>query len=101
MGVDYYECNKCGRGFRDDSDYCVYCDCGNHFCNEKCAQPEYEAREEDDDAWQQCVSCIVCRNEHCTDYALLEFLLKHFSISKKDAEKLYFKANPRIPKQGK
>ena len=64
MGVDYYECHKCGRGFRDDSNYCIYCGCGAHFCNDICAQPKYETVEEtdDDDSYEECVSCVICRN---------------------------------------
>lgn len=95
MGVDYYECHKCGRGFRDDSDYCIYCGCGAHFCNDICAQPKYETVEEtdDDDSYEECVSCVICRNQHCTDYALLQFLLEHFSLTKEKALEMYFEKN--------
>lgn len=103
MGVDYYECNKCGFGFRDDSEYCVYCDCGAHFCSKDCANPTYETRieklkefgSERDYEYEACISCCVCNNEHCTDYALLQFLLGHFNISIDEAKELYFKANPK------
>lgn len=99
MGVDYYECNKCGCGFRDDSDYCIYCSCGSHFCDESCADPVYNETERKQGYYLEPESCCVCRNEHCTDYGLLQFLLGHFNISRGDAEKLYFEANPKVPKK--
>lgn len=93
MGVDYYQCNFCDTGFRDDSDYCVYCNCGAHYCCKNCAKPKYELIEDGDDSYEQCISCVVCRNQHCTDYALLMFLLEHFSLSKEKAIEMYFEKN--------
>jgi hypothetical protein len=100
MGVDYYECHKCGFGFRDDSDYCIYCGCGAHFCSKECADPKYETVycEKYDKDYEECISCVVCRNQHCTDYALLKFLLDHFSLTKETALQMYFEKNKPEPK---
>jgi uncharacterized C2H2 Zn-finger protein len=92
MGVDYFECHKCGFGFRDDSDYCVYCGCSAHFCSKNCAKPIFEkvCCDGDDYEYDECVSCCVCRVEHCTTEGLLNFLLEHFSLTKDKAEELYY-----------
>lgn len=94
MGVDYYACNFCNTGFRDDSEYCVYCGCGAHFCCEDCAKPKYElVKDKYGYEYKECVSCVVCRNQYCTDHALLKFLLEHFSLSKEKALEMYFDKN--------
>ena len=39
MGIDFYSCERCGRGFPDVIDY-VCCDCGNIWCCEECAKED-------------------------------------------------------------
>ncbi len=98
MGVDYYQCHKCRTGFRDDSDYTIYCECGAQFCSKTCADPEFTWIPEGDDPdfqYEQCISCCICRVEHCSQYALLNFLLEHLNLTYEQAEKLYFEKNKK------
>lgn len=104
MGVDYLQCDSCQRGYRDDSDYACYCDCGNSFCHKDCGKlnnyldwATREEPEEDDPDYQdyldgvcrivksQPVTCVICRYEQYTDYILFESLLKHFKITRDQA----------------
>lgn len=101
MGVDYLQCNGCQTGYRDDSDYACYCDCGNSFCSKECGKLDnYEVLDEideDDPRYQdyvdgEChidkskpITCVVCRYESYTDYVLLEAVIKHFNITKEIA----------------
>jgi hypothetical protein len=103
MGVDYYQCASCNFGFRDDSDYCAYCECGNHFCSKECGKlTNYSVMEEPDEAegeekyqlyldgntridLEQPITCVICRNESYTEYTLLEAVLKHFRITREQA----------------
>lgn len=107
MGVDYYECDSCDFGFRDDSEYCAYCECGAKFCSVKCGKlhnyrEEYEevAGDDDDDSDHdhyrgdrleetQPITCVICRKEKHTPYILLQALLKHFNITEKEAVKIW------------
>jgi len=111
MGVDYLQCDGCQTGYRDDSDYACYCDCGNSFCSKECGKLDnyldpatQEEPEEDDPAYQdfldgEChidktkpITCVVCRYESHTDYVLLEAVIKHFNITKEIAINIW-KAN--------
>ena len=103
MGVDYYQCASCTLGFRDDSDYCAWCECGNCFCSTKCGKlenfvEEYVEHEEDEskdvyrgdriDA-EKPVTCVICRDEQYTDHTLLEAVLEHFSITREQAVNIW------------
>ena len=98
MGVDYYECDKCSFGFRDDDERVIWCEsCCAKFCSKECAKPVMELNTakmeevpEDYEEYEVCVECCVCRKEHCSDDALLSFLLKHLELDREQAEKLYF-----------
>lgn len=90
MGVDYYQCTGCSRGFRDDSEYCVFCECGNCYCSEECGKLDnYKEWNEETDSHrvdlEKDVTCTVCRNENYTDYTLLEAVCKHFNITRNQA----------------
>jgi hypothetical protein len=93
MGVDYYECHSCSHGFRDDSEYVFYCECGSHFCSVKCGEPTNYGEWNDDTESNRInndeeITCVVCREEVFTDYALLQGLLKHFNIDREQAIEL-------------
>lgn len=105
MGVDYYQCAGCTIGFRDDSDYCAWCECGNCFCNVKCGKLEnyqvLDELDEDDPRYDDYVNgehridmskditCVICRNESYTDYTLLEAVCKHFRITRDQAVNIW------------
>jgi hypothetical protein len=114
MGVNYYECDGCGTGYRDDSDYCVHCECGNSFCGLSCGKlenyfnphlPDYRGRDHkiaDDDPrhnqWDEGyfgidetkpITCVICRKEKENNDVLLEALLKHYKITRKQAIKIW------------
>lgn len=94
MGVDYLQCASCSFGFRDDSDYCAYCECGNSFCSVNCGDlsnygeynDERQTHRIDDNVD---ITCVICRNESFTDYTLLEAVLKHFNITREQAIKIW------------
>lgn len=89
MGVDYYQCQSCKLGYRDDSDYATYCDCGGNFCSKECGkvtnlkeqndytENDYESGDFRIDKTLD-VTCVLCRKEQITDYILLNALLKHY-----------------------
>jgi hypothetical protein len=101
MGVDYYQCAGCTTGYRDDSDYACYCDCGNNFCHQDCGELDnftYEYDEGEDKDGEPTgqgngyavekgkpITCVICRHEKYTDYTLLEAVIKHFNITKEIA----------------
>lgn len=85
MGVDYYQCASCNTGFRDDSDYCVWCECGK-VDNYGEWNDEEETNRIDLD---KDITCVICRQESYTDYTLLESVLKHFKITRKQAIKIW------------
>jgi hypothetical protein len=96
MGVDYYQCDKCSFGFRDDSDYCIYCECGAKFCSEECSKIEnYGEWNEDEETFRidinKDITCICCRKQHATDEMLFQALLKHFKITRNQAFKIWEK----------
>lgn len=87
MGVDFFPCDNCEESICDCGDY-VRCndECGRRWCDKKCAKGD-GYRDDDLDDNQ---SCNFCRNEDVEDGPLLEFLLKHFKLSKKAAKEMYF-----------
>lgn len=91
MGRSYSQCQKCKQSFDDCSPYVVFCcSCKSSFCSEKCAKPIMEYDEDEDD--DMCKSCIVCRNEYCPDYMLMNYLLKQLNLTKEQAQKQCLKA---------
>jgi hypothetical protein len=104
MGVDYFTCQSCNTGYRDDSDYACYCDCGCNYCNNDCGKLENFKYEYDDEDCptgvdyvegshaidrDKPITCIMCRKEAVTDYILLNFLLKHVNMTREQVTKLY------------
>ena len=99
MGVDYFECESCNLGFRDDSDYCIWCECGCGFCSIQCGRVqnclENYIEGEDDESQDRYrgdridldkpVTCIICRAEKYTTYTLFQALLDHFNLTKEQA----------------
>lgn len=87
MGIDFYSCERCGRGFPDVIDY-VYCDCGNIWCCEECAEEdefEYGVEiDEDGDEVYSCEgsTCKYCRNEDFNDSELLDHSLKLLKMTR-------------------
>lgn len=91
MGVDFYSCSNCSETFPDCGDY-VSCDCGVHWCNDKCACDE-GIQEEDD-----CTTCSYCRKEEVDDYLLVQFLLKQCGTTREEAVKKYYEKKKRRKK---
>lgn len=110
MGVDYLQCDGCSSGFRDDSDYCVTCDCGSMFCNKICGKLEnyYSFRDlekqkvsDDDPRWEELenghnhldkskpITCCICRKERYNHHVLLQALLQHFNLTEEEAFEIY------------
>lgn len=103
MGVSHYECDGCSCGFRDDDEYCAWCECGNKFCSIKCGKvenylEEYQEHETDEnlDRYRgdridndKPITCKVCRKENHTDYVLYQALLKHYNLTEEDAIKIW------------
>lgn len=97
MSVDYSQCDSCKLGYRDDSDWACYCDCGSNFCGAICGKlKNYKPYNEDEDENYEGqridrsnpITCIVCREEIFTDYGLLQGLLFHFNITRDQAIEL-------------
>ena len=107
MGVDYYKCDGCGRGYRDDSEYACFCNCGSMFCSEQCGKLEnYAVLEEQDEGdpryqdWidgncqidkDKPITCCICRKESYNEQVLLYALLQHYGITKEQAVEIYKK----------
>lgn len=98
MGVDYYQCDSCNTGYRDDSEYACCCDCGGIFCSDICGKLtnftyEYDENGADGNAIDAAVpiTCVLCRFQKATDFGLLEALLKHYNITRADAFEIYKK----------
>lgn len=100
MGVDYYQCQSCDRGYRDDSDYATYCDCGANFCNKKCGkvtnlkeQDDYTEADHESGDYRidktLSTTCVLCRKEQVTDYILLNALLKHYTLTREQVIDIY------------
>ncbi len=100
MSVDYYQCDSCNIGYRDDSQYACACECGANFCSLECGKLDnyadpanQEEPDEDDSAYQDYIdgncridknkhiTCLICRKEKFTDYGLLHVLMEHFNLT--------------------
>ena len=88
MGIDYFTCKSCGSNFPDCTDF-VSCDCGEHWCDEECAEcdgyeevyiSDYEDEDEDEEATEK--SCNFCRNEDFDDVTLFYYALGLMGISR-------------------
>lgn len=98
MGVDFYSCKSCGDTFPDCGDY-VYCECGEHWCSENCAEAdgyqqeecilgyevEYGEPQDEDECYKASCEgcenyipkgCKYCRYEDFDDDVLLEYALQ-------------------------
>lgn len=96
MGVDYFECDNCSLGFRDDSDYCVWCECGAKFHSKECGKLDNYGEWNDDEQTNRIdldkdITCVCCRKEHATDYMLLQALLEHYHITRAQAVAIWKK----------
>lgn len=94
MGADYYQCASYNRGFRDDSDHCAWCECNNCFCSAECAKLDNYGEWNDEAEsnridLEKDITCVICRKEAYNDYTLLESVLKHFKISRKQAIEIW------------
>ncbi len=88
MGIDYYTCANCTYNFPDCGEY-YWCDCGEHYCSQKCGNGKIVDEQDIDDNWTEHRSCMICRGEHVTDAALMEWVLKRANLTRKQAEDLY------------
>ena len=98
MGVDYYSCKNCSETFPDCGEY-VSCECGEHWCDNDCAEADeymqsecklgYEVYDDcpqygdecDKDTCEGCENyikggCKYCREEDFDDDVLLEYSLQ-------------------------
>lgn len=106
MSRDYRECAKCNLGI--DSEFGAWCECGNFFCSTGCGsvdnyQDSYDEEEEDSYDFDESlihrkdkktpITCCICREEHFTDYILLNGLLEKLNLTREDAISLLKKTN--------
>ena len=96
MGIDYYSCKRCGRVFPDVIDY-VYCECGNEWCCDKCAEEDgykygIEIDEDGDEVFSlEGSSCKYCRMEDFNDDELFEFALHILHMTRDDLVSIYLR----------
>jgi hypothetical protein len=93
MGVDFLVCRNCGDTF-PDCGYCVWCECGEHWCSDSCAEAdgyEYKEYEDDDGGIIEELTCSYCRKEDFDNNVLLEFALKKLGIDRNELVNLYKK----------
>jgi hypothetical protein len=103
MGVDFFPCDHCGESICDCGSY-YYCndDCGRRWCDKRCAEGDgYKNEDYEDTDDPDLKTCRFCRNEDVEDSPLLEYVLKHFSLSKEDAKKMYLASLKPKPKKKK
>jgi hypothetical protein len=99
MSVDYYTCDKCGHGFRDDSDDYRHCKCGYCFCSAECGKLEniQEKYDEKTDSYAVDknipITCIFCRKESYTTSDLFNALVAHYNLSPEDVVKIWKEQN--------
>lgn len=66
MGMEYYNCKRCGKIFSDYGDYRMCDECENRWCGQDCAEKDgYQYKEWTDDKgedWES-HSCGHCRGE--------------------------------------
>jgi hypothetical protein len=92
MGVDYYTCQNCERNFPDCSYHFTCSGCEVMFCSDECGGRAVEEKSERG-KWDDLTSCVLCRMETATSDGLLNFLLKHFNLTRDQAMELYRKVN--------
>ena len=68
MGVDYYQCQSCDTGYRDDSDYACYCDCGGNFCHKDCGKLDNYEVLDDIDLDDHEAKCVSHNHVHFVGY---------------------------------
>lgn len=83
MGIDYYICDVCGETF-NDCGYYISCDCGRHWCNDKCAKKDKYRKDKNDNS-----SCNFCRKQDFEDSDLLKYTLKLLNTNRKEIIKSY------------
>lgn len=96
MGIDYYSCANCGYNFPDCGTY-FSCDCGEHFCSDKCGKREYTEEEVDEPHEDgdydlkiiEITTCLFCREEEYHTDELFNFLLDKFKLTREEVIKLY------------
>jgi hypothetical protein len=96
VSVDYLVCQHCGETFIECGP-CVWCDCGEHWCSEECAELDgyrcYERQvddEHDEDVEEVC-SCNFCREEDFDDETLLKFALEKLKTTREELVEEYKK----------
>lgn len=109
MSVDWFVCRCCGDTFPDCGE-CVFCDCGEHWCSDKCANTdgyqeegcklgyEVEYGKPIEGCKKQCCnscenyierSCKYCRKEDFSDYVLLKYALQLLNITRNELIEKY------------
>ena len=78
---DYLVCCNCDRTFNDCGDY-VSCDCGNSWCNDKCAEKDDLKTYKEDGCEHS--SCKYCRGEDFYDDELLKHALELMDITREE-----------------
>ena len=91
MGVEFLACKNCGDTFPDCGNF-VGCECGEHWCSERCAEADgYQYEEEgfkpEGQEWEQDTSCNFCKGEDASDWELLNFALKLLNMDRKELVK--------------
>lgn len=104
MGVDFLTCKSCGYNFADCGDF-VSCECGEHWCDEECAEADGVQREscklgkdiDDNDCDIPCYgcknlvesSCQFCRGEDFGDDVLLDLALNLLHKTRMELVEIY------------
>lgn len=86
MGVDWLVCNECMDTFPDCGPY-VSCECGNHWCSDKCAEKngyKYKEWEDKYGGWYES-SCGHCGGEI---EETVEITVSEYERLKSDSSKL-------------
>ena len=90
MGVDWYTCNHCGDTFPDCGSYYTCDNCWTHWDDLKCAEADGAQWNEEEDT---IVSCKFCRQEDATDSELVNYMLKHFKVTREEMVKEFYNAS--------
>ena len=110
MGVDFFDCDKCGRSVCDCGDYWACEECGTRTCR-PCADtfPVREYTDDDldedldeddeypDDDGQ--IICPFCAGDEATDSDLLGFAIKAMRTTRDKLMKRYKAAKGKQPKE--
>ncbi len=98
MGVDYYSCGECGKGFPDVIEYSSCSDCSNLLCDtcrdqrgvgRSLMSAESLEKEEDQDEYDL---CPFCSDEIVTTEKLLDFAIEKLRTTLETLTKRYKKA---------